>query len=112
MSQLQHRSWASRAIVQQVCFENRQLQCLRDVPQRLNVLSTLIVIGLMQIDGHKCTVFNVSAFYVAFLWTCASSRRPHRRALPEARPEEGLIEGRNVEDSPLVSIYLHETYRN
>ena len=27
-----------------------------------------------------------------------------------AHPEEGLIEGRNVEDSALMSIYLHEIY--
>ena len=29
-----------------------------------------------------------------------------------AHPEEGLIEGRNVEDSALMSTYLHDIYRN
>ena len=32
--------------------------------------------------------------------------------LTQTRPEEGLTEGRNVEDSVLMPIYLHETYRN
>ena len=74
VSQLQYWSWASRDVDQQVYFETRVLQCLRDVPQRLMLLSTLITRDLMQLDGHKRTVLDVSAFYDAFLRTCASKR--------------------------------------
>ena len=62
----------SCTVVQQVCFETGPLQCRRDVPQHLNVLSILITIGLMQIDGHKRTVFNILAFCEAFLRMSAS----------------------------------------
>ena len=55
-----------------VYFETGPLQSLRGVPQHLNVLSTLITIGFMQIDGHERTVFDVSALCEAFLRTCAS----------------------------------------
>ena len=75
VSQLQYQSWPSRAVVQQVYFETGPLQCLRDVPQHLNVLSTLITIDLMQIDGHERTVFDVSAFCEAFLRTYDSQKR-------------------------------------
>ena len=63
VSQLQYRSWASRAVDPQVYFVTGLLQCLCDVSQRLMFLSTL-----------------------------------------SERPEEGLIKGRNVEDSALMPI--------
>ena len=55
-----------------IYLETGLLQCLRDVPQRLVFLSSLIAIDLMQIDGHEGTVFDVLAFCEAFLRTCAS----------------------------------------
>ena len=74
VSQLQYWSCASRAFIQQVYFETGLLQCLHDVPQRLNVLSTLIMTGLMQKGGHERTVIDVSTFCEAFLRTKASQK--------------------------------------
>ena len=53
-------------------FETGPLQRLRDVPQHLMFLSTLITVDFVQIGGHECTVFDVSAFREAFLKTCTS----------------------------------------
>ena len=65
------------------------------------------MIDLMHIHGYERTVFDISAFCEAFLKTCAV-----KPSSGTARPEEGLTEGRNVKDSALVPIYLHEIYRN
>ena len=58
-------------------FETGPLQCLRDVPQHLNVFSTLIAIDLMLIDGHECTVFIILAFCEAFLKNVQKIKMQH-----------------------------------
>ena len=49
VSQLQYRSWASRAVDPQIYYGTGPLQCLRVVPQRLKVLILYVItVDLMQ----------------------------------------------------------------
>ena len=70
--------------------------------------SFLLVSGYFSLfHGETIEFCNFSWFKCERQWTCPLT---YGKLSGSALPEEGLIVGRNVGDSALVSIYLHDIY--